>query len=266
VKTTATLALAAALALSLANGALASSNTAYFKVSLVASQDVTWTEQLTYRTDCGSGFMQLEGNGTSALRVRTTRPQPAVARRQSDGRIALSFRRGGQALPVKGTLTRHGASHATGQARDDCPDPGSPVASDCGTRRFGGHSTIGVGYYTQDEWPSDLDTPPLTNAIGLTGPSVPGWRGVVFEWCPGASGDQVLGGPLYEPSGPRSSPGGLKANKLFGTRRHFKVLGHSKRTVDTAPMGAAVSGSFPITTTIDWTMTFVRVAHRPSGL
>jgi hypothetical protein len=76
----------------------------------------------------------------------------------------------------------------------------------------------------------------------------------------------MLGGPLYEPSGPRSSPGGLKANKLFGTRRHFKVLGHSKRTVDTAPMGAAVSGSFPITTTIDWTMTFVRVAHRPSGL
>jgi len=265
VKTTVTLALAAVLALAAAQGASAASRTAYFKVSLVASQDVTWTKHLTYRTDCGSGLMGLEGAGASALRVRTTRAQPAVAERLGDGRIALRFRGGGAALPVVGTLTRHGEGHATGQSAE-CPQPGSPVAPDCGTRRFGGHSTIGVGYYSQDEWPSDLDTPPLTNVIGLTGPSVPGWSGVVFEWCPGASGDQVLGGPLYEPSGPRSGPGGLKAKTLFGKRPRFKVVGHSKHTVDTAPMGSAVSGSFPIETTIDWKLTFTRLARRPSGL
>jgi hypothetical protein len=72
---------------------------------------------------------------------------------------------------------------------------------------------------------------PLTDAIALTGPSVPGWHGVVF-----------------------------------GTLAGFKASGHSSNTVDTAPRSGAVSGSFPIKTTTDWTLAFTRLAHRPHGL
>ena len=275
---------AAVLALGAADGASAASRTAYFKVGLVASQDVTWTKQLTYRAGCGSGFIQLRGNGESALRMRTPRPQPAVAQLHRNGQVTLRFRGSGALLPVVGTLTRHGTSSATGQTPETtsgCPKPEPPVAPDCGTRRFGGHSSIGVNYLTPADSPDrepdpDLDLAPLTgrdlnlgsltDAIVLTGPSVPGWRGVVFEWCPGAAGDDVLRGSVYEPGGARSTPGRLPSSWLFGKRSRFTVNEHSGDRVDTFPTSGAVSGSFPIKTETDWTLTFRRLAHRPSGL
>jgi hypothetical protein len=277
-------ALAAALALVAADGASAGSRVAYFKVSLVASQDVSWEKHLTYRTNCGSGFIQLEGQGKSALRIRTPRPQPAVAQLRRNGQVTLRFRGSGAMLPVVGTLTRHGASYATGQTPETtsgCPKPEPPVAPDCGTRRFGGHSSIGVNYLTPADSPDrepdpDLDLGPLTgrdfnlgsltDAIVLTGPSVPGWRGVVFEWCPGASGDDVLRGPVYERNGARSTPGHLASSWLFGKRRRFSVNEHSNDRVETAPTSGAVSGTFPIKTETDWTLTFRRLARWPSGL
>ena len=180
VKKTAIAALAAAIFLAAAQGAAAAPHTAYFKVSLLATQDVTWTKQLTYRTNCGSGTLQLEGKSDSALDIRTPHAQPAVAQRLGNGRIALRFRGGGALLPVVGTLTRHGVSYATGQTPETtagCPKPGPPVDSDCGTRHFGVHSTIGVGYYTPPEWPYESGPVPLTDAIALTGPSVPDGAG-----------------------------------------------------------------------------------------
>jgi hypothetical protein len=102
-RTTVVVALASALALAVAGSASAASRTAYFKVSLVASQDVSWEKHLTFRTSCASGFVQLEGNGASALRIRTPRAQPAMAQRRGDGRVALRFRGGGALLPVVGT-------------------------------------------------------------------------------------------------------------------------------------------------------------------
>lgn len=281
---TITATLAAALVLVAAQSASAASRTAYFKVGLVASQDVSWTKQLTYRTNCGSGFVQLRGNGASALRMRTPRPQPAVAQLHRNGQVTLRFRGSGALLPVVGTLTRHGTSSATGQTPETtsgCPKPELPVAPDCGTRRFGGHSSIGVNYLTPADSPDrepdpDLDLAPLTgrdfnlgsltDAIVLTGPSVPGWRGVIFEWCPGANGDDQLRGPVYEPEGAHSSPGRLPFSRLFGTRSRFRVRGRSSDKVDTAPRSGAVSGSFPIKTETDWTLTFRRLSHRPSGL
>jgi hypothetical protein len=89
---------------------------------------------------------------------------------------------------------------------------------------------------------------------------------VLYEWCPGANGDEVLRGPVYEPEGPHSTPGRLPFSRLFGTLSRFKVNGHSNDTVDTAPRSGSVGGSFPITTKTSWTLTFTRLAHRPSGL
>jgi hypothetical protein len=277
-------AIAATALLAGAQSASAASRTAYFRVSLVASQDVSWTKQLTYRTNCGSGFVQLRGNGESALRMRTPRAQPAVAQLHRNGQVTLRFRGGGALLPVVGTLTRHGKSYATGQTPETssgCPKPGLPVTPDCGTRRFGGHSSVGVSYLTPADSPDrepdpDLDLAPLTgrdfnlgsltDAIVLTGPSVPGWRGVVFEWCPGANGDDVLRGSVYEPEGAHSTPGRLPFSRLFGKRSLFTVNERSSDRVDTFPNSGAVSGSFPIKTETDWTLTFKRLAHRPAGL
>jgi hypothetical protein len=128
-----------------------------------------------------------------------------------------------------------------------------------------------VSYLTPEESPDtesdpELHLAPLTDAIVLTGPSVPGWHGVLYEWCPGANGDEVLRGPVYEPEGPHSTPGRLPFSRLFGTLSRFKVNGHSNDTVDTAPRSGSVGGSFPITTKTSWTLTFTRLAHRPSGL
>jgi hypothetical protein len=82
---------------------------------------------------------------------------------------------------------------------------------------------------------------------------------------PGANGDDVLRGPVYENEAAHSSAGGLPRARLFGALRRFNVTGHSRETVDTAKMGG-FTGTFPITTKTNWTLAFTRVAHRPGGL
>lgn len=259
-------AVAAAIALSVAGSASAAPRTAYFKVRLVASQDVTWEEHLTFN-GCGGDKVQMEGKGSSGIRVRTPRAQPAVAQRVRGGRVTLRFRDGGPLLPVAGTISRQGWTHASGGTATgpNCPRPEPPVASDCGTKQYPADAAIGVGYYTPEDWPYDSGPTPLIPSITLSGPSAAEWRGIVYQWCPGANGDDVLRGPVYENEGAHSSPGGLPPAKLFGTLRRFKVTGHSLNTVDTAKR-ARLNGSFPITTETNWKLTFTRVAHRPSGL
>jgi hypothetical protein len=257
-----------AIALSIAGSASAASRTAYFKVSLTASQDVSWTKHLTYTSSCG-GTTQLEGEGTSAIRVHTPRPQPAVAQRLRGGRIALLFGHGRSAVPVVGTVSRHGVSYATGgspAAGPGCGSPEPPVASDCGTKPYPAGSEIGVGYYTPEDWPYHYGGEPLVRSIAISGPAAPGWHGIVFQWCPGANGDELLRGPVYEPEGAHSTPGGLAPGDLFGRARRLKVTGHGRQTVDTAPNQRGVTGTFPITTTTNWTLTFTRLARRPAGL
>ena len=262
-----TVAIAIAIAvLAAAQSASAASRTAYFKVSLVAKQDVSWTKNLTF-PGCGGDKVLLQGRGSSAIRVRTPRTQPAVAQRLRGGRVTLSFRRGSALLPVAGTISRQGVSYATGGTATgpNCSRPEPPIASDCGAKQYPSDATIGVGYYTPDDWPYHSGPPPLVRSIALTGPAAPEWRGIVYQWCPGASGDDVLRGPVYEQEAAHSSAAGLPPATLFGTVRRFKVTGHSSETVDTAKL-SRLTGTFPIKTVTDWTLTFRRLAHRPSGL
>jgi hypothetical protein len=266
VRTTLFLALAAAIALSVAGSASARSRAAYFKVSLVAKQDVSWTKNLTF-PGCGGDKVLLQGKGSSAIRVRTPRTQPAVAQRLRDGRVTLRFRRGGALLPVIGTISRQGVSYATGGTAPgpNCPRPEPPVASDCGTKQYPSDAAIGVGYYSPQDWPYDSGPPPLIPSIALSGPTASQWHGIVYQWCPGANGDDVLRGPVYENEAAHSSAGGLPPARLFGTLRRFEVTGQSRDIVDTAKL-SRLTGTFPITTKTSWTLTFTRLAHRPSGL
>jgi hypothetical protein len=266
VRITLFVALAAAISLALAGNAYAAPRTAYFKVSLTASQDVTWSKHLTF-SSCGGGTVQMEGNGTSAIRVRTPRAQPAVAQRVTGGRVTLRFRKGGALLPVVGTITRNGVTHATGGSSTgaQCGRPEPPIASDCGTKQYPSDATIGVGYYSPQDWPYQSGPTPLIPSIALSGPASPEWRGIVYQWCPGANGDDVLRGPVYENEAAHSSAGGLPPARLFGTLRRFKLTGHSLETVDTSKL-VGLTGTAPITTETSWKLTFTRLAHRPSGL
>jgi hypothetical protein len=265
VKTALLAAAAAALALVAADGATADTRVAYFKVSLVAKQDVSWTKNLTF-PGCGGDKVLLQGKGSSAIRVRTPRAQPAVAQRLKGGRVTLRFRRGGALLPVAGTISRQGLSYATGGSSTgaSCGRPEPPIASDCGTKQY--PSDAAIGYYTPQDWPYDSGPTPLIPSIALSGPAAAEWRGIVFQWCPGANGDDVLRGPVYENEAAHSSPGGLAPAKLFGTLRSFRVAGHSRELMDVVKLNPSLIGSFPIKTETDWTLRFTRLAHRPSGL
>jgi hypothetical protein len=156
------------------------------------------------------------------------------------GRVTLLFGHGRSALPVVGTITRKGVSYATGTTGTgpNCPRPEPPIAPDCGTRHYPAGSEIGVGYYAPDDWPFETLSPPLVRSIVLTGPSAPGWHGVVFQWCPGVNGDEVLRGPVYEPDGAHTSSDALAPGDLFGPARRIKVSGHRRDTVDTARRAA----------------------------
>jgi hypothetical protein len=200
--------------------------------------------------------------------VRTLRTQPAVARRVTGGRVTLRFRGGEALLPVAGTISRQGVSYATGGTAPgpNCARPEPPIASDCGTKQYPSDATIGVGYYSPQDWPYDSGPPPLIPSIALSGPAASAWHGIVYQWCPGVNGDDVLRGPAYENEAAHSSAGGLPPAKLFGTLRRFRVTGRSRDVVDAVKLNRSLIGSFPIKTETDWTMTFARLAHRPRGL
>src|SRR5215217_6355055 len=127
----------ALLALALAPAG-AHATTTYFKVSLTARQDVTWTEDVTYQT-CG-GTTTLQGKGSSTLRFHTPKPQPAVATR-ARGRV-----------PTLWFKNQSAVTGSSGTPR--CPPTGgaSAIPPDCGTKAIPAGATGGIAYYTPDRW------------------------------------------------------------------------------------------------------------------
>jgi hypothetical protein len=267
---------AAALALSIAGLALLPgpaaaklSRTAYFKVRLSASQEVTWSEDVNV-TSCAGGISNIRGSGKSTLQIHTPRPQPAVAKRVGGYKEAtLAFRRGKIMVPVAGTLTRNGSTQASVVQQGDtpCRKEGGGVAPDCGSRQLPANSEIGVDLESPQSWPYYESPTPLIPSIVLEGPYADDWTSLShFQNCPGVNGDDQLRGPVYGSEPLHSSPGGLRMAKLFGTRERFTVTGHSRETVETAHGGPILNGTWPVTTVTHWTLVFRRLAHRPSGL
>ncbi|HEY1294841.1 MAG TPA: hypothetical protein VGJ60_17310 [Chloroflexota bacterium] len=246
---------------------------AYFKVKAVATQKVSWKEKLVSRT-CDPGLTStLKGQGSATLVLRTSHPQVVMARRGNGNVPAfLTFAHGMAGMSVDGSLERHGSvqSAVDGTAtRAPCPSTkgGDRPPPDCGKRTIPDGSLLGVRYWTPEPWDTD-SAAPLVPSVFVSGPSVAAWRQQnPYLNCPGIYGDDLIGGTLGRTGTVRSDLTGLALHKLFGHANHFVVRHHRKVTRDLAgkPSGVVISGSTPVTTTIDWKLTFVRLPHRPHG-
>jgi hypothetical protein len=241
--------------------------TAYFKVSVAAPQEVTWTMDVTGEA-CDGAIIATQGAGRSSIRVRTPSPQPAIAERApAGGTTTLRFRSGRVDVPVVGVLTRSGTRSRSVVAPGGdggCGDH-SPQPPDCGTRPYPRDARLSVEYLPPDHWRFG-DVAPLVPAIVVSGPESREWTGGAgFLNCPGTGIDTRLG-----VVGSRSSEtgfGSLGSRRLFGNRKRFEVTGRTTRTVETAMPGPAItSGTWPVTTTIRWTVRFTRLSRRPRGL
>jgi hypothetical protein len=213
----------------------------YFNVSLTATEDLTWSK------DIATAACAVKGEGRSSIRVRTVSAQPAVADRVGGGRVRLSFRGGKPFLPVAGSYSRQGTLEPTvvEDARDRC---GSAKRTDCGARRYP------AGAFVQLK--------PRSGSLLLRGPYTPRiWN--PFRSCPGSDLNGELGAPAT--AGPDTGAAALPLGRLFGRAKRFTVEGRTRRTVDLARRSSipGLTGTEPVTTTIQWKMTFVRRGGPP---
>jgi hypothetical protein len=185
----------AAAALAVAAAAPASAKEAFFAVRISATQDVTWTRDMT----------------------------------------------------VQGCSD----SHASTPPRDPgaCPQA-VPAASDCGTQALPGDATLSLSY--------------VPSKLTLTGPHSMQWFAAPFQHCPGVNGDDSLGATWYTSGVVQTGPVPLPMAKVFGKRKQFTLHWSDKRTVETVrPGGIVLSGTYPVTTTIRWSIRFTRLAKPP---
>src|SRR4051812_5917215 len=84
-----------------------------FKVTMTAAQDVTWTENVPYRP-CPNSTVTYAGSGRSALRIRPSKAQPALATRSRGRQPTLTFKGGTAVVPVSGTFSREGSRGPAG--------------------------------------------------------------------------------------------------------------------------------------------------------
>ena len=242
-----------AAALAVAAAASASAKEAFFAVKISASQDVTWTRNMTVQ-GCSDSIMVLTGKGEAHLRARA-RKGAWIAVTQIDSKRAMV--RSGLGAPVihaVGTFSRAGelGSHASTPPRDPgaCPQ-GIAVPSDCGTKALPDDATLSLSTMTPGK-------------LVLTGPDSPQWLVGPFKQCPGVNGDDTLGATWYTNDVVQTGPAPLPVAKLFGKSKHVTVRWSDKRTVETVrPGGIVISGTYPVTTVIRWTVRFTRLTHQP---
>jgi len=236
--------LAAALAAAAFGSASASAKEAVFVVKVDAAQDVGWYRNMTVK-GCSDSISELTGRGEAHLRSHST-GDPWIAVRRIDSRRAVLVT---PTIHAAGTFARDGAvaSNASTPPRNpgSCPQA-IPTAADCGTRALPDDATFNLSYAP-------------AGGLGLTG-----LEGRPFEHCPGVNGDDTLGATWYTNDVVQTGPAPLPIAKLFGKRRRFTVHWSDTRTVETVrPGGLVISGTFPVTTTIRWSVRFTRLAKRP---
>lgn len=244
------------------------SKKAYFDVKIAASQQVSWTRDTSFRL-CGDGTGTQTGKGSADLTFDIGPKHWVEARRVPGDRMAtLQFE--GKLGPVHptGTMTRLGQvqGQTTKQPSGSCPQP-QPPQDDCGTLPLPPDTQLGMGYISPATW--SYGGHPKAMSLVLTGPVSPSWSGAPFKFCMGVSADDVLGGPWANGTPAYAGPATLPLSLLFGTKKHFAIHWHDSGKDDqfasmlTLP-APYLTASYPIETTVDWTVRFNRRAHPPA--
>ena len=242
---------------------------AYFDVKISARQDVTWTRNITVQ-GCSDSIVVLTGKGEAHLKVHQAANPWVVAETTGDARGAtLLFAGESPGARVAGTFSRNG--ELGGSTMKPPKDPSGcpksiPTTPDCGTRAVPADAQIYMTYATPATWSYGKPVPKKPSIV-VSGPYIKEWTASPFTWCPGVNGDSWLGATWYSNGPAYTGPVVLPLSTLFGTHKHFALSWSDTRTVETARVGGGVvSGTFPVTTKIRWTIRFTRRAKAPGGL
>jgi hypothetical protein len=249
------------------------SKKAYFDVSLAATQQVSWTRDVSFRL-CGDGTGVQTGRGSADLTFGIGPKHWVEATRVAGPRLA-TLEWAGKTGPVhvSGTFTRLAQvqGQTTKQPSGYCPKP-EPPQDDCGTFNLPADAQLGMAYISPATWTSWwYPGHPKTPSLVLTGPTSRSWVTPPHKFCMGVSSDDQLGGPWGGNGYPAyAGPAPLPLSKLFGKSKHFAIHWHDDGKDDqfasmlTLP-DPYLTASYPIETTVDWTIRFTRRSHPPGS-
>lgn len=249
---------------------------AYFDVHIAATQQVTWAKDTVFH-GCGGTTGTQGGSGTADLTFATGPKQWVEAKRVANQNVAtIQFE--GRLGPARaiGTLTRSGYLSGTtsGTPTGYCPKS-DPPQDDCGMLTLPDDAQIGLEYVAPGTWSSyRYPGHPKQMSLVLVGPASRTWAGMPFKFCPGVTGDDLLGGvwaPYIGNATPAyAGPASLPLSLLFGTKKHFKIHWHDAWKDD--PFAAMttlpppyITAKYPIDTSVDWTVYFDRRSHPPGA-
>jgi hypothetical protein len=243
--------------------------TAYFDVHIAATQEVNWKRDTVFYGCPGTTGTQ-GGSGTADLTFDIGDHHWIEAKRVPGASVATIQFEGKQAWarPI-GRLSRLGHLDGTtsGTPTGYCPKP-DPPQNDCGTLDLPLDAQLGMEYIAPGQWSSyRYPGHPKGMSLVLVGPASRTWAGMPFKFCPGVTGDDVLGGiwaPYIGNSTPAyAGPVTVPLSLLFGTKKHFKIHWHDAWVDD--PFQAMkslpapyISAKYPIDTRVDWTVRFDR--------
>jgi hypothetical protein len=261
------IATAALLALAAPPAGAALSKKAYFDVRISATQTVSWTKDASAK-DCAGGVTTITGKGSAWLKTSTATRPWLIAQRVPGATLAtLQFAGRPGGAKAAGSYHREGDVQATSTSTSSSPNCGQsiPMAPDCGPVAVPRDAQLYLSYYSPAEWPYDGEPTPLVPSLVLTGPYSPEWTAPPFSFCQGINGDDWLGGTFSDGTDPiHTGPAPLPLSTLFGTRRRFKVTWSTRRTVDQLKIAPSnLSGTWPVTTSIHWTVRFTRRSGPP---
>jgi hypothetical protein len=255
------LSILAASALPVAAADAKLSSKSYFRVQVVATQDVHWSVDATAHA-CGSGVFHTTGHSESKSVVTTVGWQPVTVRRVK-GNALFTFNGGNGEVPATGHLQRFGDQQTTvvtAPAPGACPQA-IPTAQDCGTRSYPAGTKLIFEWNRPQDWPYQDDPTPLVPSLHLIGPNVPNQTtDMGFRNCPGERDDYMVGTNPYPDPGSDSGPGALPLKLLFGKRKQFTVRGRLQHTVQGVLLSNE-TGYRKSAFDLIWTVKFKRLSH-----
>jgi hypothetical protein len=231
------------LALAAASSAAPHLQSARFRATLSATENISWN--LNASDSCGSQT----GSGSLKVAFHQARRLTLIFSRQIGGSHLLMVRLAPKAgdIPIKGEMTQTGKVNYTTDPRcatNGRPEgpPMAPPQPDCGTKTFKG--AIRLTWSTPELYPTlPEETPPLVPALWLDEP----YTSTRFAVCP-------YYGPLLIF---RLIHTGLKESKIFGPKPKLKLHAETKQ-VRQYPGPDAARGVRSVTS-VEWTMKLTRL-------